>query len=272
MKRILTIAGSDSGGGAGIQTDIKTISALGGYATSVITAVTAQNTRGVRAVEPLSPEIVEEQLRAVLDDIGTDAVKIGMLGNAVIVERVASLLEEYRPPFIVLDPVLVATSGDVLTAADAAAALTNRLLPLATVVTPNIPEAGQLTGLSIATPEDYEPVWHRFRELGARAVLIKGGHLSGDRLTDALFTADHPAPRTYLHDRIETRNTHGTGCTLSSALATFLALGFPLPEAVGWATDFIHSAIAAARDRSIGSGHGPVEPFFDTLRFRTEES
>ncbi|WP_294596855.1 bifunctional hydroxymethylpyrimidine kinase/phosphomethylpyrimidine kinase [uncultured Rikenella sp.] len=266
MKRILTIAGSDSGGGAGIQTDIKTISALGGYASSVLTAVTAQNTRGVADVEFLSPDIVEKQLRAVLDDIGTDAVKIGMLGTRKVVERVAKLLEEYRPPVIVLDPVLVATSGDVLTGGSATDAIKDSLLPLATVVTPNIPEAEQLTGLSIASPDDYEAAWERFRGMGAQAVLLKGGHLTGDRLTDTLFSTGDPTAHAYTHDRIETRNTHGTGCTLSSALATFLALGQPLAEAAEQATDFIHAAIAAARDRSIGSGHGPVEPFFDRNR------
>ncbi|WP_300828599.1 bifunctional hydroxymethylpyrimidine kinase/phosphomethylpyrimidine kinase [uncultured Rikenella sp.] len=262
MKRILTIAGSDSGGGAGIQTDIKTISALGGYASSVLTAVTAQNTRGVTDVEFLSPDIVEKQLRAVLDDIGTDAVKIGMLGTREVVERVAKLLEAYRPPIIVLDPVLVATSGDVLTAGSATEAIVHRLMPLATVVTPNIPEAQRLTGLSIASPDDYEAVWERFRAMGAQAVLLKGGHLTGDRLTDTLFSTGDPTAHAYTHARIETRNTHGTGCTLSSALAVYLAMGLPLAEATGEATDFIHDAIVAARDRSIGSGHGPVDPFF----------
>lgn len=266
MKRILTIAGSDSGGGAGIQTDIKTISALGGYASSVLTAVTAQNTRGVADVEFLSPDFVEKQLRAVLDDIGTDAVKIGMLGTREVVERVAKLLEEYRPPVIVLDPVLVATSGDVLTGGNATYAIKDSLLPLATVVTPNIPEAEQLTGLSIGSPADYEAVWERFRKMGAQAVLLKGGHLTGDRLTDTLFSNGDPTTHAYTHDRIETRNTHGTGCTLSSALATFLALGLPLAEAAEEATDFIHDAIVAAHDRSIGSGHGPVDPFFDRNR------
>ena len=231
MKRILTIAGSDSGGGAGIQTDIKTISALGGYASSVLTAVTAQNTRGVTDVEFLSPDIVEKQLRAVLDDIGTDAVKIGMLGTREVVERVAKLLEAYRPPIIVLDPVLVATSGDVLTAGSATEAIVHRLMPLATVMTPNIPEAQRLTGLSIASPDDYETVWERFRAMGAQAVLLKGGHLTGDRLTDTLFSTGDSTAHAYTHARIETRNTHGTGCTLSSALAVYLAMGLPLAEA-----------------------------------------
>lgn len=262
MKRVLTIAGSDSGGGAGIQADIKTISALSCYASSVITAVTAQNTLGVAAVEPLSPEIIEKQIRAVLDDIGADAVKIGMLATAEIVERVAALMKEYDPPFIVLDPVLVATSGDVLTEGSATEAIVARLMPLATVTTPNIPEAERLTGLTIESAMDYEPVWTALREQGAKALLLKGGHLMDDTLTDTLFTAREQLPRVYTHERIDTQNTHGTGCTLSSALASYLALGHPLSRAVGHAADFIHNAIAAGADLRIGEGHGPVDHFF----------
>lgn len=262
MKRILTIAGSDSGGGAGIQADIKTVSALGCYASSAITAITAQNTLGVAAVEPLSPAIVGQQIRAVLDDIGTDAVKIGMLAAAEIVELVASLLREYRPPFVVLDPVLVATSGDVLTGGSAAEAIAAELMPLATVVTPNIPEAERLTGLRIASEADYEPVWEAFRQRGAKALLLKGGHLTGGTLTDTLFTTYDRRPHRYTHSRIDTRNTHGTGCTLSSALAAYLAMSHPLHRAAELATDFIHEAIAAGQDGHIGEGHGPVDHFF----------
>lgn len=262
MQKVLTIAGSDSGGGAGIQADIKTISACGCYAASAITAITAQNTLGVKAVEPLSLHIIEQQIRAVLDDIGADAVKIGMLATAEIVELVATLLREYKPSFIVLDPVLVATSGDVLTEGSATAAIVSQLMPLATVITPNIPEAEKLTGLTLQSEMDYEAIWTRLRERGANAVLIKGGHLSGNPLTDTLFTMQDPAPHTYIHQRIDTPNTHGTGCTLSSAIASYLALGNPLPLAVGYATDFIHQAILAGRDLRIGQGHGPVDHFF----------
>ncbi len=262
MKRILTIAGSDSGGGAGIQADIKTISALGCYASSAVTAVTAQNTLGVTAVEPLSTDMIERQIRAVLDDIGADAIKIGMLATAEIVERVASLMKEYEPPFIVLDPVLVATSGDVLTGGSAAEAIITRLMPLATVVTPNIPEAERLTGLRIASETDYGPVWEAFRQQGAKALLLKGGHLSSDELTDTLFTVREQSPHIYTHRRIDTKNTHGTGCTLSSAIACHLAQGHPLARAVGHATDFIHRAIEAGQDLHIGEGHGPVDHFF----------
>lgn len=268
MKRVLTIAGSDSGGGAGIQADIKTISACGCYAASAITAVTAQNTLGVVAVEPLSDHIIEQQIRAVLDDIGADAVKIGMLATARIVGLVAELMEEYRPPFIVLDPVLVATSGDVLTEGSATAALVERLMPLATVITPNIPEAERLSGLAIESPEDYQPVWERLRAQGAKGVLMKGGHLTGNELTDTLFTAREQMPHTYVHERIDTQNTHGTGCTLSSAIASYLALGHPLARAVGLASDYIHGAIASGRDLRIGEGHGPVDHFY---RFRAAD-
>lgn len=262
MKRVLTIAGSDSGGGAGIQADIKTISAIGCYACSAITAVTAQNTLGVAAVEPLSTDIIEKQIRAVLDDIGADAVKIGMLATPEIVELVASLMKEYEPPFIVLDPVLVATSGDVLTEGSATEAIVSQLMPLATVTTPNIPEAERLTDLIVESTMDYEPVWTNLREQGAKALLIKGGHLTNNELTDTLFTAKEQLPHIYIHERIDTKNTHGTGCTLSSAIASYLALGHPLSRAIGRATDFIHRAIAAGQELHIGEGHGPVDHFF----------
>ncbi len=265
MQRVLTIAGSDSGGGAGIQADIKTISAIGCYASSAITAITAQNTQGVTAIEPLSAEMVERQIRAVLDDIGADAVKIGMLATAEIAERVAALMREYRPPFIVLDPVLVATSGDVLTGGSAAEAIADELMPLATVVTPNIPEAERLTGLPCASEADYAAVWEAFRRQGVRALLLKGGHLDGNTLTDRLFTAKEMRPKSYPHTRIETRNTHGTGCTLSSALASYLALGYPLHRATELATEYVHRAIEAAQEWRIGEGHGPVAHLF---RFR----
>ena len=262
MKRVLTIAGSDSGGGAGIQADIKTISAIGCYASSVITAVTAQNTLGVSAVEPMSLDIIEKQIRAVLDDIGADAVKIGMLATTEIVELVVKLMKEYDPPFIVLDPVLVATSGDVLTEGSATGAIVTQLMPLATVITPNIPEAERMTDLTIESTMDYEPVWTNLREQGAKALLIKGGHLANNELTDTLFTAKEQLPHIYTHQRIDTDNTHGTGCTLSSAIASYLALGHPLARAVGHATDFIHSAIEAGQELHIGEGHGPVDHFF----------
>ncbi|MCH5306127.1 MAG: bifunctional hydroxymethylpyrimidine kinase/phosphomethylpyrimidine kinase, partial [Rikenella sp.] len=243
IKKVLTIAGSDSGGGAGIQADIKTISALGCHASNVVTAITAQNTLGVEAVESLPAAWVERQLRAVWEDIGADAVKIGMLATVELVETVAALLKTYRPPFVVLDPVLVATSGDLLTGRSAAEAIAAELMPIATVITPNLPEAEQLTGLSVVSEEDYGAVWEAFRSRGARALLLKGGHLTGDTLTDTLFTAE--GHRSFTHDRIDTQNTHGTGCTLSSALASYLARGYPLSRAAESAVAFTHRAIAA---------------------------
>lgn len=261
IKKVLTIAGSDSGGGAGIQADIKTISACGCYAMSAITAITAQNTQGVQAVEPLSLNIIEKQIRAVLDDIGANAVKIGMLATAEIVRLVAALLQEYKPKYIVLDPVLVATSGDRLTKDSATEAILRELMPIATVITPNIPEAEQLTGLSIQDEADFRRIWETLTNQGAQAVLIKGGHLETSPLTDVLFTPEEAY--SYTHDRILTRNTHGTGCSLSSAIASFLALGYTLPEAVQRGTDYIHAAIRAAVDQKIGQGSGPVHHFHE---------
>lgn len=263
-KKVLTIAGSDSGGGAGIQADIKTISACGCFATSAITAITAQNTQGVVAVEPVSLGMIEKQIRAVLDDIGADAVKIGMLANAEIVELVAVLLNKYKPAYIVLDPVLVATSGDVLTRREAVEALIKYLLPLATVSTPNIPEAEILTGLNVSTEVDFAAVWDSLRSQGGQAVLLKAGHLESDPMTDALFTPD--GRYEYSHPKVETANTHGTGCTLSSAIASFLALGHPLSEATGLAVDYVHQAILAAAHVRLGHGHGPVDHFFRLRR------
>lgn len=261
IKKVLTIAGSDSGGGAGIQADIKTISACGCYAMSAITAITAQNTQGVLAVEAVSTGSIEKQIRAVLDDIGADAVKIGMLATPEIVERVARLLQEYKPRYIVLDPVLVATSGDRLTQNSATAAILQLLMPLSTVITPNIPETEILTGLQIKSEADFEEAWNKLQAQGARSALIKGGHLDSDLLTDVLFQKQEP-PLRFTHERIPTENTHGTGCSLSSAIASFLALGHQLPEAVRLAVEYIHEAIYRAREQRIGKGHGPVHHFF----------
>lgn len=261
IQKVLTIAGSDSGGGAGIQADIKTISACGCYAMSAITAITAQNTQGVLAVEALSTGIIEQQIRAVLDDIGADAVKIGMLATPEIVELVARLLKEYKPKHIVLDPVLVATSGDRLTQNSATSAILRELMPLSTVITPNIPETEILTGLPIASDVDFDRAWKKLEDQGARSVLIKGGHLDSDPMTDILFSQQE-MPVRFTHNRIQTENTHGTGCSLSSAITSFLALGKELPEAIRLAIDYIQEAIYQARDQEIGKGHGPVHHFF----------
>ncbi len=256
--RVLTIAGSDSGGGAGIQADLKTFAAHRVYGLSVVTAVTAQNTRAVTAVHEIPAPVVGAQIEAVFDDIGVDAVKIGMLSGADIVREVARRLAARRGPPVVLDPVMVAKSGDPLLADEAVEALAGDLLPLASVVTPNLPEAARLTGLPVATEAERLAA---ARALAARgpAVLLKGGHGAGRAVVDLLVEGSRV--RRYEHPRIETRSTHGTGCTLSSAVAARLALGEDLATAVGGAVRYLQGAIAAAYP--LGGGHGPVDHLFE---------
>lgn len=261
VKKVLTIAGSDSGAGAGIQADIKAITACGCYATSAITAITAQNTLGVRAIETLSLGIIEQQIAAIFDDIGTDAVKIGMLPNGEVVELVALLLRFYGAKNIVLDPVLVATSGDALAGRSTMEAMIKFLLPMVTIVTPNIPEAEVFSGLTIDSAGDFDQVWPSFKQMGARALLIKAGHMTGPELIDTLYMEGSDTVH-YRSERIVTQNTHGTGCTLSSAIAAFLARGFTLPDAVRQAIEYINGAIRAAASQKMGSGHGPVDHFY----------
>ncbi len=257
----LTIAGSDSGGGAGIQADLKTFSALGVYGTSAITAITAQNTQRVTAVEILSPTLVAAQIAAVLDDIRIDAIKIGMLGRADVIEAVAKALLGSSAP-LVLDPVMVAKSGDALLQDDAVAALIRRLLPRADLVTPNLPEAARLLAVPPAqTPGDVEAQGQALIAMGARAVLMKGGHAAGPICTDLLITRDDVL--TFSAPRLATQNTHGTGCTLSAAIAAGLAKGMALDAAVRRAHAWLHSAIAAADGLGIGHGHGPVHHFHE---------
>ncbi|KQT54748.1 hydroxymethylpyrimidine/phosphomethylpyrimidine kinase [Aureimonas sp. Leaf454] len=255
----LTIAGSDSGGGAGIQADLKTFSALGVYGASAITAVTAQNTRGVTAVEDLSPAMVEAQIDAVLSDMAVGAIKVGMVSRAQTARAVAGALRRHGRR-VVLDPVMVATSGDRLLRADAVAALVFELLPLADLATPNLPEAAILSESPVAGDETAMIAQgRRILGLGARAVLMKGGHGSGPDSTDLLVTAEtvdrFPAPRLALS------NDHGTGCTLSAAVAAGLAKGLPLREAVGEAKLYLGAALAAGEHLRIGGGRGPVHHF-----------
>jgi len=254
IARVLTIAGSDSGGGAGIQADLKTITVLGGYGMSAITALTAQNTVGVHGVHAVPPEFVAEQIDAVLTDIGADAAKTGMLATAEIVRVVAAALERHDVPNVVVDPVMVAKSGDALLSPDAEAVLREELLPRAALVTPNIPEAERLTGESIESLEDMERAAARLVDAGAAAALVKGGHLAGDAI-DVLHdgTRIHRFPG----ERIPTKNTHGTGCTYSAAIATGLAQGMGLAEAVRRAKEFVARAIARSLD--IGEGCGPLD-------------
>lgn len=256
----LTIAGSDSGGGAGIQADLKTFSALGVYGASVITAVTAQNTRAVTHIHDIPLDVVEGQIVAVLDDLDVAAIKIGMLSSPEIVESVARALDGYAGP-VVLDPVIVAKSGAKLLRDEAIAALKERLLPRATVITPNLPEAAALLGCAPAgDASEVERQGRALLALGPAAVLMKGGHAQGDACTDVLLVANGPA-MTFTAERLDTRNTHGTGCSLSSAIAAGLAKGLALPQAVGEAHDWLHGAIRAADMLSVGSGHGPVHHF-----------
>ncbi|WP_337185762.1 bifunctional hydroxymethylpyrimidine kinase/phosphomethylpyrimidine kinase [Phenylobacterium sp.] len=262
LGRVLVIAGSDSGGGAGIQADIKTVTALGGYAATAITAVTVQNTLGVTGVHPIPLDVVAAQARAVLSDIGADAIKTGMLGDAATVALVAGLLDEAGVP-AVIDPVMVAKGGASLLAAEAVAAVRERLIPRAALLTPNAPEAEALTGLAVATTDDLRRAGEALLAGGARAVLMKGGHVPGDRVVDVLMT---PAGETAFEgERIDSRHTHGTGCTLASACAAGLAQGLDLTAAVARAWDYVHNAMLHAP--GLGAGHGPLDHAW-TLRGR----
>ncbi len=256
-KKILTIAGSDSSGGAGIQADIKTMSALGGYAMSVICSVTAQNTMGVNGVYDMSPEAVAMQLDAVFEDIGVDAVKIGMVSNAQIAEVVAKKLAVYKPPVIICDPVMVSTSGHALIKDDAKAVVLEKIFPLSTLVTPNIPEAEAITGIKIDSDMAIRKALNKIHAMGCKNVLIKGGHSSGDAV-DTLLCGDEIC--TFTSKRIDTKNTHGTGCTLSSAIATFMAQGNDVRNAVEKAKVYLTHALENAYD--VGHGHGPVNHFW----------
>jgi hydroxymethylpyrimidine/phosphomethylpyrimidine kinase len=260
IPNVLTIAGSDSGGGAGIQADLKTFSALGTYGLSVVTALTAQNTRAVTAIHEVPRDFVAAQLDAVFDDIEIRAVKIGMLSRATVIETVADRLEAHGARTIVLDPVMVAKSGDRLLQPEAVAALKRRLLPLATVLTPNLPEAAVLLGREGATDEaGMIDAARALRAEGAHAVLVKGGHQGGLESADVLD--DGAEPLVLKSERIDSKNTHGTGCTLSSAIAAFLARGLALREAVREAKVYVTAAIQAADRLEVGKGHGPVHHF-----------
>jgi hydroxymethylpyrimidine/phosphomethylpyrimidine kinase len=255
--RVLSIAGSDSGGGAGIQADLKTFAALGCYGMTAITAITAQNTMGVRAIHGVPPEILKSQIEAVVEDIGVDAVKIGMLHSPEVVEVVAWAIRHFGLKQVVLDPVMVATSGDRLIAQETVSVLVRELFPLASVITPNLDEAELLLGHGIDGLAALEPAAGELLALGARAVLLKGGHLKGDQVVDVLLQPGQVALRLQ-SERIASRNVHGTGCTLSSAICSHLALGYDLSTAVKRARDFILSAIASGAQVQTGHGHGPL--------------
>ena len=257
MKKVLTIAGSDSCGGAGIQADIKTFSALGTYGMSVITAVTAQNTLGVTNVRELDQEIIRDQIDAIFTDINVDAVKIGMVSSSEIISTIGDALLKYKPENIVIDPVMVSKSGCHLLKPQARDALINVLLPLASVTTPNLYEAEVITGRKIKSLPDMEKAAVDIKQMGARSVVVKGGHLEGDAV-DVFYDGERFH---YLkNERIPTRHTHGTGCTFSSAIAAFLAKGFAVEEAVARAKEYITGAIAASFP--LGSGVGPTHHFY----------
>ncbi len=262
-RRVLTIAGSDSGGGAGIQADLKTISALGGYGMTAITALTAQNTLGVHGIHPVPPEFAAAQISAVFEDIGADAVKIGMLYSSRLIRVVAEQLKRYAARNIVLDPVMVAQSGDRLLEDDAVGAIREQLMPLADVVTPNIPEAEVLAGRRIRSPQDMEAAARDLGRFGSGSVLLKGGHLEEGDSSDLLYLCGENRLVTLPAPRLSSRNTHGTGCTLSSAIAAHLARGAGIEEAVRRAKQYITQAIGAGAAYKLGGGHGPVHHFFD---------
>lgn len=257
----LTIAGSDSGGGAGIQADLKAFSAHGVYGASVITALTAQNTQGVRAIFDVEPGFIAAQIDAVFEDLAVDAVKIGMLGQPEVIAVVAERLRHWRPRFVVLDPVMVAKSGDKLLAEEAVSALKSELLPLANLITPNLPEALVLLGeTSVVERRQMAGVAARLQGLGPANVLLKGGHLTGAESPDLLM---HGGELIWLEGaRHDTSNTHGTGCTLSASIAALLARKLTLPEAVSRAKRYVGEAIAAADGLNVGHGHGPVHHFY----------
>lgn len=260
----LTIAGSDSCGGAGVQADVKTMSALGCYAATAITAITVQNTLGVTAVHAVPPEIVAGQIRVVMDDIKPRAVKVGMVNDTATIIAIADALKDYDVEHIVVDPVMVATSGSRLMQDDAVEVFCKQLLPLATLLTPNIPETEVLSGITVSDKESMDSAALRILQLGCSNLLVKGGHLEGKKI-DRLYGEEE---REYVGENVVTRNTHGTGCTLSSAITSFLAQGLPVDEAIGAAKEWLTKALRAGADVEIGKGHGPVNHFFDLIKMK----
>lgn len=258
----LTIAGSDSCGGAGIQADLKTFSAMGVYGASVITSITAQNTTGVRGIQAIAPDVLKGQLDAVFEDLNIDAVKTGMLHNREAVGLVVDAVRLYRPHWLVVDPVMISTSGSRLLQDDAIESIVSDLFPLASLITPNLDEAAYLTGIDIRSAETMEEAGMRLLETGCGAVLMKGGHLPGDCMVDLLCIKGQKTPLRLLSERIDTENTHGTGCTLSSAITASLALGKSLQEAVTDGKAYISTALRTGADVYVGAGHGGVNHFF----------
>lgn len=252
--RVLIIAGSDSGGGAGIQGDIKTVTCLGGYAATAITALTAQNTLGVYAIHDVPESFIAQQIDLVLEDIGADAIKTGMLSKDSVIETIAAIITRHPRIPVILDPVMFAKGGAALLQPSALSTLKTSLIPLATIITPNIPEAGYLAETVINNIDDMRAAAHKILDLGCKAVLLKGGHMEGDIVTDLLLTKD--GETIFEQPRINTTHTHGTGCALASAIATGIAQGLSLIDAVARARDYVKKAIETAP--GIGKGHGPL--------------
>ena len=276
--KVLSIAGSDSSGGAGIQADLKTFSALGVYGATAITAITAQNTQGVNSQFALEPQMVYDQIAAVMEDIEPSVVKIGMLSNTAIVEAVAKALHDYRPSFIVLDPVIVSSTGHRLLSIEAQETIKEKLIPIADLLTPNIPEMKALTDSSLSSLEEKKEAAQQLFNLGAKAILLKGGHEEGEIKKDYLFfnglkakdkslksasVSMSESVSEYASETVVTNNTHGTGCTLSSAIAAFIARGLSLEDAISEAKNYVTEAIRAGADINIGKGIGPVNHFFN---------
>lgn len=259
---ILTIAGFDGSGGAGIQADIKTISALGCYATSVLTALPVQNTLGVKNVYPIPAAVVQEQINTICEDLLPDAIKIGMIHTAEQVSVIAECLQQYPELPVILDPVMVSSSGQLLMQADAIKALKELLLPRVTLLTPNMDEASVLAGMEVRNLEDMYLAGAKILELGCPALLLKGGHLDQAELTSLYFAADGRI-RPFKMPKIDSQNTHGTGCTLSAAIAAYLALGHPLEEAIALGQDYVQKALIKGKDVYTGKGHGALNHFFD---------
>ncbi len=264
---VLTIAGSDSSGGAGIQADLKTISALGCYGASAITALTAQNTKGVTGILSVPADFLEKQLNAVFSDLTVDVVKIGMLHSGEIMRTIKKALQNFEIKDVVLDPVMIATSGDKLIEDDTIGVLTQELIPLAFLITPNLDEAMLLLNKKTISKSDMLASARELLRFGSHAVLLKGGHLDDDQIIDVLVDKNGKE-WIYESKKIESENVHGTGCTLSSAIASYLALGYPLHEAVEYAHEYVHQAIKKGRKVRVGNGHGPVNHFFKPLKLK----
>lgn len=260
-KIVLSIAGSDSSAGAGIQADMKSVAACGAYCATAITALTAQNTCGVRSVNIVSDEVVKAQMEAVLEDLKVDAIKLGMLPSSGIVRSVRDAILNFSIENVVLDPVMIATSGDMLVSECVAGDIIQKLLPLSTVITPNVMECEFISGVKINSERDFVLAADFFKNCGAKAVLLKSGHLEGLKIRDYLYNFAENEVHVYEYDKIATKNTHGTGCSLSSAIAAYLAQGYPISESVRLAEDYIHKAIERA-DYVIGCGFGPINHFY----------